>query len=110
MNDNSQCQTSVAEEIAKLTAARNRGVTLGDADTLRLPINNTTCRFFRVNCLTYEKDFPRQEAFENVVASINNVSCRLIYYLRGINGGVEFYIGVMTVLLSAVLIRPREYG
>lgn len=36
MNDNSQCQTSVAEEIAKLTAARNRGVTLGDADTLRL--------------------------------------------------------------------------
>lgn len=58
MNDNSQCQTSVAEEIAKLTVARNRGVTLGDADTLRLPINNTTCRFFRVNCLTYEKTFP----------------------------------------------------
>ena len=109
MNDNSQCQTSVAEEIAKLTAARNRGVTLGDADTLRLPINNTTCRFFRVNCLTYEKDFPRQEAFENVVASINNVSCRLIYYLRGINGGVEFYIGVMKAQKEDLL-NAGDYG
>ena len=58
-------------------------------------LNRNTCRLFRVGCLTYEKDFPRQEAFENVVASINGVPCRLIYYLRGVNEGVEFYIGVV---------------
>lgn len=58
-------------------------------------LDRNTCRLFRVGCLTYEKDFPRQEAFENVVASINGVPCRLIYYLRGVNEGVEFYIGVV---------------
>lgn len=58
-------------------------------------LNRDTCRLFRVSCLTYEKDFPRQEAFENVVASINDVPCRLVYYLRGVEGGVEFYIGVV---------------
>ena len=58
-------------------------------------LDRNTCRLFRVSCLTYEKDFPRQEAFENVVASINNVPCRLVYYLRGVDEGVEFYIGVV---------------
>ncbi len=50
--------------------------------------------FFRITCLTYEKKFPRQEAFENVVTALKNSSCRVIYYLKGGSGGVEFYIGI----------------
>ncbi|WP_406546635.1 helicase HerA domain-containing protein [Succinimonas sp.] len=50
--------------------------------------------FFRITCLTYEKKFPRQEAFENVVTALKNSCCRVIYYLRGGSGDVEFYIGI----------------
>ncbi len=50
--------------------------------------------FFRITCLTYEKKFPRQEAFENVVTALKNSNCRIIYYLKGGRGNVEFYIGI----------------
>lgn len=64
-------------------------------DEISLPVNEGKCRLMRITNLTYEKDFPRLEAFENVVASINNKQdCRFIYYLRGTTAGVEFYIGV----------------
>ena len=72
-------------------------------------LDRNTCRLFRVNCLTYEKDFPRQEAFENVVASINDVPCRLVYYLRGVNDGVEFYIGVVNTSANTTY-NMGDYG
>ena len=52
-------------------------------------------RFFRIHSLTYEKDFPRLEAFENVVASINKPQCRLAYCLRGTQAGAELYMGIV---------------
>lgn len=62
-------------------------------ESLSTPQQNT--QFFRINSLTYEKDFPRLEAFENVVASINKPQCRLAYYLRGSRSGVGMYVGVV---------------
>ena len=56
---------------------------------------NDNSRFFRIHSLTYEKDFPRLEAFENVVASINKPHCRLAYYLRGTQAGAELYMGII---------------
>lgn len=90
-------QNALVDDILKLRKVRDENIELGDAAALTIPINHTSCRLYRVSCLTYEKDFPRQEAFENVVASINNVRCRLVYYLRGTGGGVEFYIGVVNM-------------
>ncbi len=55
-------------------------------------LKNTT--FFRVNCLTFEKNFPRQEAFENVINALKNSECKIIYYLRGCSGKVDFFIGI----------------
>ena len=55
-------------------------------------LKNTT--FFRVNCLTFEKNFPRQEAFENVINALKNSECRIIYYLRGCSGKVDFFVGI----------------
>lgn len=88
---------SLVDDLLKLYEARNAPVELGDAKAFRAPLTRSSCRLFRVSRLTYEKDFPRQEAFENVVASINNVRCRLVYYLRGINGEAEFYVGVVNM-------------
>lgn len=63
---------------------------------IELDIEGSNCRLMRITNLTYEKDFPRLEAFENVVTSINNKqNCRLVYYLHGTEQGVEFYIGVV---------------
>lgn len=87
----------LVEELLKVHKARDAAIELGRAEALTVPVNRGTCRLYRVNCLTYEKEFPRQEAFENVVASINNVRCRLVYYLRGVNGTVEFYMGVVNM-------------
>ena len=89
--------SELVEELLKVHKARDAAIELGKAEALMLPVNRSTCRLYRVNCLTYEKEFPRQEAFENVVASINNVRCRLVYYLRGLNGTVEFYMGVVNM-------------
>lgn len=75
-----------------------------------LPIEGTECRLMRITNLTYEKDFPRLEAFENVVASINNKqNCRLVYYLRGTENGVEFYIGVMENGGNSDSLSIRDY-
>ena len=101
-------ETDFLEEMLKLDHARHMAVPLGNAQSLKLELNNTNCRFFKVNCLTYEKDFPRQEAFENVVASINNIDCRLAYYLRGRHGAVEFYIGVIKTGDDSL--TPGDYG
>lgn len=97
MNNSFPSPENLADELHKLRTARDEEITLGNATALDIPINNSTCRLYRVSRLTYEKDFPRQEAFENVVASINNVRCRLVYYLRGTGDGVEFYVGVVNM-------------
>lgn len=102
-------QSSLVEEILNLRKVRNEPIELGDASELAIPRDNSTCRLYRINCLTYEKDFPRQEAFENVVASINNVHCRLVYYLRGIDGAVEFYVGVVNMGVDDQL-NTGDYG
>ena len=99
----------LAGELLKVHKARDADIELGKAEALRLPVSRSTCRLYRVNCLTYEKEFPRQEAFENVVASINNVRCRLVYYLRGVNGTVEFYMGVVNMEQDDKL-NTGDYG
>lgn len=75
-----------------------------------LPVDNTECRLMHITNLTYEKDFPRLEAFENVVASLNNKqNCRLIYYLHGTTKGIELYIGVAQNGNNSLNLNIRDY-
>lgn len=79
-------------------------------DKIIIPTNQENCRLMRVMNLTYEKDFPRLEAFENVVASINNnQNCRIVYYLRGTEKGVEFYIGIIEKDNNKTRLSIRDY-
>lgn len=65
--------------------------------------------FYRITCLTYEKKFPRQEAFENVITALRNSNCRIIYYLKGCNGHVEFYIGICSAFGNAGQYHINDY-
>ncbi len=51
--------------------------------------------FYKIIELAFEKDFPRREVFENVIASINNSSFNFVYFLSGNALGVSIYIGIV---------------
>lgn len=51
--------------------------------------------FFKVEQLLYDSDYPRREAFENVLRSLDNNSFNLVYVLTGTKKGVELCIGVV---------------
>lgn len=82
------------EKTPFLYESRREEICLGD-DSCYPDLCWQTCRLFHIKSLTYEKDFPRQEAFENVIASLNRLPCRLFYYLRGVDYRVEFYVGLV---------------
>ena len=51
--------------------------------------------FYKIVELAFEKDFPRREVFENVIASINNSSFNFVYFLSGNTLGVSIYLGIV---------------
>lgn len=51
--------------------------------------------FYRVKKLSYDEEYPRREAFENVLNSLDNEAFNFIYILSGNNHGVELDIGVV---------------
>lgn len=59
-----------------------------------LDINNDIC-FYNIKKLAYDKDYPRREAFENVINSIDDEGFNFVYILSGNNTGVELDIGVV---------------
>ena len=94
---------------SSLYEARQEDFSLGEAAGYPV-LDWKTCRMFRICSLTYEKDFPRQEAFENVVAAFNRMPCRLFYYLRGKDSGVEFYIGVVPNNVDSDRLDTNDYA
>ena len=44
--------------------------------------NNEKC-FYKVKQLAFDEDFPRREAFENVLLSMNNEAFNFVYILTG---------------------------
>ena len=95
----------IASAIDNLGSAQKVPVAAVDyADISREDILKNTV-FYRITCLTFEKNFPRQESFENVITDLRNSNCRILYYLRGIHGHVEFYIGISSAFNSG----PGKY-
>ena len=56
--------------------------------------NNEMC-FYKINQLSFDEDYPRREAFENVLLSMNNQAFNFIYVLTGTQEGIELNIGVV---------------
>lgn len=56
--------------------------------------NNEMC-FYKVKQLAFDEDYPRREAFENVLLSMNNQAFNFVYILTGTQVGIELSIGVV---------------
>lgn len=55
---------------------------------------NSAC-FFKVTQLAFDKDYPHREAFENVLASLDNPAFNFAYVLSGTEQGIDLYIGIV---------------
>lgn len=66
---------------------------------LNFPVNGRLASneysFFRVNQLSYDKEYPKREAMENVLLSIDNEAYNFVYILTGTKQGVELCLGVV---------------
>ena len=51
--------------------------------------------FFKVTKLAFDEDFPKREAFENVLLSLDNTAFNFVYILEGNENGVDLYIGIV---------------
>ena len=58
-------------------------------------LNTNDICFFRVDTLTYDEEYPRREAFENVLFSLDNDAFNFVYVLTGTKLGVELCVGVV---------------
>lgn len=56
--------------------------------------NNEMC-FYKIKQLAYDEDYPRREAFENVILSMNNEAFNFVYILTGTREGIELCVGVV---------------
>ena len=58
-------------------------------------IDLSEVRFFKIEALSHEDEFPRREVFENVLTSLNNQDFNFIYYLSGNENDVSIYLGII---------------
>lgn len=61
----------------------------------RKELNTDDMCFFQVKKLSYDEDYPRREAFENVLFALDNEAYNFIYMLTGSENGVELHIGTV---------------
>lgn len=59
-----------------------------------LSTNGDMC-FYKIEKLSYDEKYPRREAFENVLDSLDNEAFNFVYILTGSNTGIELHIGVV---------------
>ena len=55
----------------------------------------TNACFFKVEQLAFDKDYPHREAFENVLASLDNSAFNFVYILSGSTTGIDVYVGIV---------------
>jgi len=77
-----------------LDASFERITDIGYPDDDGLSTSDDMC-FYRVEKLSYDEEYPRREAFENVIDSLDNEAFNFVYILSGNNTGVELHIGVV---------------
>jgi hypothetical protein len=68
------------------------------------------CRFYKIESLTYDKEFPAREALENVLSSMDNKDFSFVYILSGENSEVSLYIGVVRNSLTQSTVSTSSYA
>lgn len=58
-------------------------------------LNLSDMRFYRVEQLSFDEEYPHREAFENVLLSLENQAYNFVYILTGTDSGIELHIGVV---------------
>jgi len=106
----SHLDDNIMELVNSFPAERELPINVIDKSTADSFLKNSV--FYRVSSLTFEKKFPRQEAFENVICTLAMKNCRVIYYLKGDNGNIDFYIGIAPYAdtLDETNFNLDEYG
>ena len=56
--------------------------------------SNQYC-FYKVVKVSYDEEYPRREAFENVLLSMDNEAFNFVYILNGSQHGIDLYIGAV---------------
>jgi len=52
-------------------------------------------KLYKINEIRFDEKYPRREAFENIIASVNNHQINFIYLLIGKKDGIDLYLGVV---------------
>jgi hypothetical protein len=74
-------------------------------------IERTDLILFRLDEITFEEESPKQEALENVLASLRHTSgINFIYLILGNATGVNFYFGLSRELDEEFSMNLREWG
>lgn len=67
--------------------------------------------FFKIEMLSFDEEYPKREAFENVLFAIDNPSYNFVYILDGNNDGIDMYIGVVRNGRKNINnLSPSDYG
>ena len=51
--------------------------------------------FYKINKVSYDEEYPRREAFENVLLTMDNEAFNFVYILNGNPCGIDLYIGIV---------------
>lgn len=62
---------------------------------VRKELSKGSYAFFKITKLAFDESFPKREAFENVLLSMDNTAFNFVYILEGNKNGVELYIGIV---------------
>lgn len=58
-------------------------------------LSSNEYRFFKVEQLSFDEDYPRREAMENVLLSVDDEAFNFVYVLTGTTKGVELCLGIV---------------
>lgn len=102
MSDLEELQLVHSNEILELFGnlqTTNTDIVIDTVAPLTFPTNgelrtNEIC-FYKIKQLSYDEDYPRREAFENVLLSMDNEAFNFVYVLTGTEEGIELCIGIV---------------
>lgn len=99
LDSDSKHQTNNILMMHKDMAMDGVGQIISNFSTLQFPasgiLSSNEYSFFRVNQLSYDQDYPKREAMENVLLSIDNEAYNFVYILTGTSHGVDLCMGVV---------------
>ena len=99
LDSDSNHQTNNILMMHKDMAMDGVGQIISNFSTLQFPasgiLSSNEYSFFRVNQLSYDQDYPKREAMENVLLSIDNEAYNFVYILTGTSHGVDLCMGVV---------------